>query len=68
MLILFSPGLPRLCTEPSREEVSVWEALATPTSIRTLLEQHHSLTTLEGLLSHGAIESTDESPETSFSS
>jgi hypothetical protein len=68
MLILFSPGLPRLCTEPSREEVSVWEALATPTSIITLLEQGHSLTTLEALLSHGAIESTDESPETSFSS
>ena len=64
MLVLFSPGLPRLCTEPAPEEVSVWEALATPASVSTLLEQHHSLTTLKELLSHGAI----ESHETSFSS
>lgn len=65
ILVLFSPGLPRLCTEPSFEEVSVWEALTTPASVGTLLNQHHSLTTLEALLSHGAIE---ESHETSFSS
>ena len=58
MLVLFSPGLPQLCTEPSPEEVSIWEALATPASVRTLLDQH-SLTTLQELLSHGAIEYTD---------
>jgi hypothetical protein len=60
MLVLFSPGFPRLCTEPTPEEVSVWEALATPASVRTLLDQHHSLTTLEALLSHGVIEPTAE--------
>ena len=63
MLVLFSPGLPGLCTEPSPEEVRVWEALATPASVRTLLDQHHSLTTLEELLSNGAV----ELHETSFS-
>jgi hypothetical protein len=55
MLVLFSPGLPRLCSEPSPEEVSVWDALATPASVRALLDQH-LLTTLEDLLNHGAIE------------
>jgi hypothetical protein len=64
MLVLFGPGLPRLCTEPSHEEVSIWEALSTPASVRTLLDQHHSLTTLQELLSHGAI----ELQQTSFSS
>ena len=64
MLVLFSPGFSQLCIEPSPEEVSVWEALATPASVSTLLDQHHSLTTLEELLSHGAI----ELHETSFSS
>lgn len=58
MLVLFSPGFSQLCIEPSREEVSVWEALSTPASVRTLLDQH-SLTTVEALLSHGAIEYTD---------
>jgi hypothetical protein len=59
MLILFSPGLPQLCIEAAPEAMSVWEALATATSVRTMLDQGHSLATLEGLLSHGAIESTD---------
>ena len=59
MLVLFSPGLPRLCAEPSPAEVSVWETIEAPVSIKTLLDQGHSLTTLEGLLSHGAIESMD---------
>jgi hypothetical protein len=56
MLVLFSPGLPRLCTEPSPEEVSLWEALEAPTSVKSLLDHGHSHATLEGLLSHGAIE------------
>ena len=56
MLVLFSPGLPRLCIEPSPDEVSVWEALATPTPVKNLLTQGHSPETLERLLSHGAIE------------
>jgi hypothetical protein len=59
MLILFSPGLPQLCIEAAPEAMSVWEALATATSVRTMLDQGHSLATLEGLLSHGGIESTD---------
>ena len=59
MLVLFSPGLPRLCVEPAPSEVSVWETLEAPVSIKTLLDQGHALTTLEGLLSHGAIEFTD---------
>jgi hypothetical protein len=58
MLILFSPGLPRLFTEPSPAEVSVWEALEAPVSIKKLLDHGHALTTLTDLLSHGAIEST----------
>ena len=58
MLILFSPGLPRLFTEPSPAEVSVWEALEAPVSIKKLLAHGHSLTTLAGLLGYGAIEPT----------
>ncbi len=59
MLVLFSPGLQSLCTEPTAEEVKVWEALEAAASVRTLLDQGRSLATLEALLSHGAIESTD---------
>jgi hypothetical protein len=59
MRILFSPGLPRLFTEPSPAEVRVWEALEVPVSIETLLDQRHALTTLQGLLNYGAIETTD---------
>jgi len=59
MLVLFSPGFPRLCAEPSVSEVSIWEALEAPVSIKTLLDQGHSLTTLAGLLRHGAIEPAD---------
>lgn len=56
LLILFSPGLPRLCIEPSPEEVNLWETLKAPASVGMLLNEGHSRETLERLLSHGAIE------------
>lgn len=56
LLVLFSPGLPRLCTEPSPEEVNLWNALEAPVSVKTLLDQGHSPATLERLFTHGAIE------------
>lgn len=56
LCVLFSPGLPRLCTEPSPEEVNLWNALKAPVSVKTLLDHGHSPATLQGLISHGAIE------------
>jgi len=57
--VMFSPGLPQLWHEPSSEEVNLWEALDSPTSVSTLLDSGHSLETLERLLTHGAIEYSD---------
>jgi len=53
--VMFSPGLPQLWHEPSSEELDLWEALDSPTSVSTLLDSGHSLETLERLLSCGAI-------------
>ena len=58
-IVMFSPGLPQLWHEPSTEELDLWEALASPTSVSTLLSRGHSLETLERLLAHGAIEYSD---------
>jgi hypothetical protein len=56
LIIMFSPGLPQLWHEPSTEELDLWDALASPTAVNTLLSLGHSLETLETLLAHGAIE------------
>ena len=55
VIVMFSPGLPQLWHEPSTEEMDVWQALASPSSVSTLLASGHSLETLETLLSCGAI-------------
>jgi hypothetical protein len=60
--VMFSPGLPQLWHEPSTEEADLWEALASPAPVRTLLSQGHSLETLETLLGHGAIEYASMEP------
>ena len=60
LIIMFSPGLPQLWHEPSPEEVDLWDALDSPTPVRTLLSHGHSVETLERLLGQGAIEFADE--------
>ena len=60
LIVMFSPGLPQLWHEPSVQEVSLWGALNSPTPVRTLLTNGHSVETLERLLRQGAIEYTDE--------
>jgi hypothetical protein len=57
---MFSPGLPQLWYEPSAEEVALWDALESPTPVRTLLTHGHSIELLETLLEHGAIEYADD--------
>ena len=57
LVVMFSPGLTQLWHEPSPEEVDLWDALDSPTPVRTLLSHGHSIETLERLLAHGAIES-----------
>ena len=56
LIVMFSPGLAELWHEPSPEEVAVWDALTSPTPVRTLLSHGYSIETLETLLEHGAIE------------
>jgi len=59
-VVMFSPGLPQLWHEPSPDELAVWEALDSPTPVRLLLDQGHSIETLERLLAHGAVEYLDK--------
>jgi hypothetical protein len=56
LIVMFSPGLPQLWHEPSTEEMDLWNALNSPTSVSTLLSRGHSLETLQTLLARGAIE------------
>jgi hypothetical protein len=56
LIVMFSPGLPQLWHEPSPEEVDLWDALNSPTPVKTLLSHGHSLETLERLLGQGAVE------------
>lgn len=56
LTVMFSPGLPQLWHEPSSEELDVWDALDSPTPVRTLLGHGHALETLERLFGEGAIE------------
>ena len=56
LIVMFSPGLPQLWREPSTQEIDLWDALETPTAVRTLLAGGHSIETLERLLSEGAVE------------
>ena len=58
-ILMFSPGLPQFWQEPSPQELDLWEALDSPTPVSILLDQGHSLETLESLLAHGAIEYAD---------
>lgn len=58
MIVMFSPGLPQIWHEPSPEEVDLWDALDSPTPVRTLLSRGYSVETLQRLLGQGAI--TDE--------
>ena len=59
LTLMFSPGLPQLWHEPSPEELALWEALESPTQVRTL-HYDHSLETLEKLLAQGAVEYVGE--------
>ena len=59
LILMFSPGLPQLWHEPSLEELALWDALDSPTPVRTLLDHGHSLETLQTLLTRGAIETTN---------
>jgi hypothetical protein len=60
LIVMFSPGLPQLWYEPSAEEVALWDALESPTPVRTLLTHGHSMEHLQTLLEHGAIEYADD--------
>lgn len=60
LILMFSPGLTQLWREPSPDEIDLWDALDSPTLVRTLLSHGHSDETLERLLSQGAIEYADE--------
>jgi len=59
LTIMFSPGLTQLWHEPSRQELELWDALESPTHVRSLLDHGHSVETLQTLLAHGAVETTD---------
>lgn len=59
VLIMFSPGLPQLCNEPSEEEIAIWEALDAPASVGTLLSLNVSPKTLARLLKQGTIDYAD---------
>jgi hypothetical protein len=59
LVLIFSPGLPQLCFAPSEEEVATWEALDAPAAVATLLSLKIAPSTLEGLLTQGAIEYAD---------
>ncbi len=54
--VMFSPGLPQLWHEASPEEVNLWNALESPTLVRTLMGHRHSIESLERLLEQGVIE------------
>src|SRR5688572_853110 len=56
LILMFSPALPQLWREPSPNEIDLWNALDAPRSVRTLLDDGHSIETLETLLSEGAIQ------------
>jgi len=58
-IVMFSPGLAQLWHEPSASELDLWEMLESPTPVRTLLSQGHSIETLERLLHDGVIEYAD---------
>ena len=59
MLVMFSPGLPQLWHEPKPEEVDLWEALASPSSVGTLWRNGHAPETVKRLLEQGSIEYAD---------
>lgn len=60
LVVMFSPGLAQLWRAPSAEEVDLWDALASPIAVGTLLAGGHAMETLETLLSEGAVEYAGE--------
>src|SRR5579871_5357900 len=62
MVLLFGPGLERLCRPASEDEVRLWERLVTSVSVRALREEGYSLETLAALLNAGALEYADYPP------
>jgi hypothetical protein len=58
-VLMFSPGLPELCHEPSTEEIAIWDALDAPAPVEDLLRSNTSAQTLAQLLKQGTIEYTD---------
>lgn len=56
LIVMFSPGNAQLWHEPSSEELDLWDALDSPTPVKTLLANGHALETLGRLLGYGAIE------------
>jgi hypothetical protein len=60
LILMFSPGLPQLWHEASTEDVDLWEALDSPTTVSTLLSRGHSVETLARLLEQGAIEFVEQ--------
>ena len=60
LILMFSPALPQLWREASPNEVDLWNALDSPTPVKRLLDDGHSIETLEALLRQGAVEYTDE--------
>ena len=59
MVLMFSPGLPQLCNEPTEEEIAIWEELDTPASVGTLLSLNVAPKTLAQLLKQGTIDYAD---------
>jgi len=56
--ILFGPGLDRLCRVASPREVALWERLAAPVPLTSLLREGHSRNDLVAMLQAGILESS----------
>jgi hypothetical protein len=57
--VLFAPGLPGLFRSATADEAALWESLATPRAIRELSEDEHTRETVQGFVTIGAAESSE---------
>ncbi len=58
--ILFAPGLAGLFRQANNEEVVLWQVLARPVKLQSLLQGLYSRETIEALVASGAVELTEE--------
>jgi hypothetical protein len=57
--VLFAPGLPGLFRSATVDEAALWEKLAAPAAIQELLEDGHTRETVQGFVTIGAIENSE---------